>query len=222
MPLLYKNRRGYFFCYDTGMKWVIGIDEVGRGPLAGPVYVCAVAMPQAQYKKMNSGRGMAWQKPTMLKDSKQMTAANRELWHIQARAMEKAGLIKIAVASRAAAMIDRQGIAVCIRACIASNLQMLGLDPKDCIVLLDGGLKAPAQYKNQQTIIRGDDSQKIISLASVVAKVSRDRYMMTLHKKHPSYMWSSNKGYGTRAHTSVIQKEGITPFHRKSFLRKFI
>lgn len=202
------------------MKWVIGIDEVGRGPLAGPVYVCAVAMPQAEYQKMNRRRG--WQKPTLLKDSKQMTAANRELWHAKARTMEKAGLIKIAVASRTAAMIDRQGIAVCIRACIASNLKKLGLDPKDCMVLLDGGLKAPAEYKHQQTIIRGDDSQKIISLASVVAKVSRDQYMTALHKQHPSYLWSSNKGYGTRAHTSAIQKEGITLFHRQSFLKNFI
>lgn len=199
------------------MKWIVGIDEVGRGPLAGPVHVCAVAMPYEAYKKMK------WQNiPILLKDSKQMTAANRQAWHMEARTMEKMGALQIVVSSRTAAAIDKKGIAVCIRECIASNLKKLNINPKDCTVLLDGGLKAPVEYKHQQTIIKGDDSQKIISLASVVAKVQRDHYMIALHKKHPGYGWHSNKGYGTKVHIAAIKKMDTSPFHRQSFLKKLV
>lgn len=151
-----------------------------------------------------------------------MTAISREAWHKEALVMEKMGALQIAVSSRTAGAIDKKGIAVCIRECIASNLKKLNIDPKDCIVLLDGGLKAPAEYKNQQTIIRGDDSQKIISLASVVAKVERDHYMIALDKRYSGYSWHSNKGYGTAVHIVAIKKWGITPFHRQSFLKKLL
>ncbi len=200
-------------CYIDTMRWVIGIDEVGRGPLAGPVYVCAVAMPMAAYKKAEWG---------ILNDSKQMSEKNREVWAKEARDMGKKGKVRFAIAKRTAAAIDEKGIAVCIRACIAELLEMLDMDPQDCTVLLDGSLKAPAQYKNQLTIIKGDSKEKIISLASVIAKVQRDHYMVTLHKKHPRYSWDKNKGYGTKAHIAAIKKWGLTPFHRKSFLKNII
>jgi ribonuclease HII len=194
------------------MKWVIGIDEVGRGPLAGPVYVCAVAMPEKAYKTMQWG---------MLNDSKQMTAKNREVWGKGARELQKAGKIKIAVTSRTAQQIDAKGIAVCIRECITANLKKLDLAPKDCMVLLDGSLKAPIEYKNQQTIIKGDSKEKIISLASVVAKVTRDAYMVGQHKKYPMYRWDRNKGYGTLEHRTAIRK-GITALHRSTFLTRLL
>jgi ribonuclease HII len=193
------------------MKWVIGIDEVGRGPLAGPVYVCAVALPAKNYGTIDWG---------ILNDSKQMTAGNRELWHGKAKDSEKRGHLKIAVSHRTARVIDKKGITTCIAECIAENLHTLGLDPKDCTVLLDGSLKAPHEYKHQTTIIKGDSKEKIISLASVVAKVERDQYMVTLHKKYPHYSWDTNKGYGTRAHIAAIKKQGQTSFHRNSFLTR--
>lgn len=196
-------------------KWVIGIDEVGRGPFAGPVTVCAVAMPVSVYRKVLA-KGL-WKGLT---DSKKMTAQAREVWAKEARAMEKRGALQISVSSRTALAIDKKGIAVCIRECIAANMRTLALDPKDCIVLLDGSLKAPAEYKNQRTIVRGDLHEKIISLASVVAKVQRDHYMVALHKKHPHYDWHLNKGYGTLAHRIAIQKNGTTSFHRQSFLKR--
>ncbi len=117
-------------------------------------------------------------------------------------------------------MIDRKGIAVCIRECIAENLNMLDLNPKDCRVLLDGSLKAPTEYTNQETIIKGDSKEKIISLASVVAKVYRDAYMRLQHKKYPQYGWERNKGYGTIEHRTAIRKNGVTSLHRKSFLTR--
>lgn len=195
------------------MKWVVGVDEVGRGPLAGPVYVCAVAMPQSAYKKAPWG---------ILTDSKQMTAKNREVWSTKAKELEAVGKIRIAVASKSAKQIDAKGIAVCIRACIAENLEKLGLNPKDCLVLLDGSLKAPFEYKNQQTIIKGDSKEKIISLASVVAKVARDAYMVSQHKKYPAYNWIENKGYGTKAHREALKKKGVTVLHRRSFLFRLL
>lgn len=190
-------------------KWVIGIDEVGRGPLAGPVYVCAAAILEKEYKKAK------W---PGLTDSKKMTVKNRETWFEEAKRLEEKSIIKYAMSSRSAASIDKKGIAVCIRECVAECLQKLDILPKETRVLLDGSLKAPLEYKNQQTIIKGDLKEKIISLASVIAKVQRDHYMIALHKKHPRYDWSLNKGYGTLAHRKAIKKWGQTPFHRQTFL----
>ncbi|MEO5646109.1 MAG: ribonuclease HII [Candidatus Paceibacterota bacterium] len=195
------------------MKWVIGIDEVGRGPLAGPVYVCAVAMPRAAYKKAN------W---IGLTDSKKMTAKNRTSWFFEVQPLKEKGFIKYEISSRTAAQIDKKGIAVCIRECIAENLQKLALPTKDCEVLLDGSLKAPIEYKYQKTIIKGDLHEKIISLASVIAKVSRDAYMVGQYKKYPVYGWDKNKGYGTRTHIAAIKKVGTTPLHRTSFLTRLL
>ncbi len=197
------------------MKWVIGIDEVGRGPLAGPVTVCAVAMPLTIYKKGG------WHKTLLgLNDSKQMSPALREQCYIEAESLAKKGKVHYAITSRTAAMIDKKGIAVCIRECIAANVKKLALDPEACLVLLDGGLKAPREYVHQQTIIKGDMKEKIISLASVIAKVQRDHFMVALDKKHPAYAWHRNKGYGTKAHIQAIKKEGLTPLHRRSFLTR--
>lgn len=201
------------FCYSTFMKWIIGIDEVGRGPLAGPVTVCAVAMRSADYTKAR------W---VGLADSKQMTSRSRDEWYIRARDMEHAGTIRIALASRTAAQIDKKGIAVCIRDCITTALTELGIDPNSARVLLDGGLKAPLQYQNQQTIIKGDQKHKIISLASVVAKVTRDAYMVKISKKYPGYGWELNKGYGTATHRKALKKLYITRLHRKSFLSRIL
>lgn len=87
-------------------------------------------------------------------------------------------------------------------------------------VLLDGGLRAPVHYTNQQTIIKGDEKELVIALASIVAKVTRDKRMVALAKKFPAYGFEKHKGYGTRAHYEAIKKHGITPHHRKSFLKE--
>jgi ribonuclease HII len=201
-----------------GMKtWVIGIDEVGRGPLAGPVTVCAVAMRMKDYKSMS--KKASWK---TLNDSKQLTASMREYWSKEAYKLEQEGKAAIALASRTAKQIDAKGIASCIRECIASNLKVLGIDPADCMVLLDGSLKAPKEYLYQETIIKGDSKEKIIAMASVVAKVSRDAYMNGQHKKLEMYGWNTNKGYGTKSHIGAIREQGTTPLHRTSFLTRLI
>lgn len=193
--------------------WIIGIDEVGRGPFAGPITLCAVAIEEKEYKK---------KKWPGLTDSKQMTSRAREAWYARAITMQQEGRIRIAISSQTATQIDRKGISSCIKVCIVKNLQALKLDPKTARVLLDGGLRAPAEYTNQKTIIKGDQKEKIISLASVVAKVSRDTYMDKLAKKYPHFGLEKNKGYGTLEHRKALKKLGVTRFHRKSFLTKIL
>lgn len=193
-----------FICYYDYMKWVIGIDEVGRGPVAGPVAVCACAIPLTDYKK---------RKWPGLTDSKKMTSKNRLAWYKRALELKQKNDFCYAVVYRSASFIDRKGISIAIRECISEALKKFTLDPKDCLVLLDGSLKAPLEYKNQKTIIKGD-SEQIISFASVIAKVSRDKKMELLHKKYPSYNWTQNKGYGTEKHYRAIGKYGQTQLHK--------
>lgn len=206
-------------------EWIIGIDEVGRGPLAGPVMVCGVLMPIVFYKK-TSWKGLT--------DSKKLTKKSREAWFVVATELEQAHKIYFHIAQRSAKEIDQRGISVCIKECITEILDTLLLllhknsklilsdSRKRVKVELDGGLKAPAEFKNQKTIIKGDVSQKIISLASVIAKVTRNAYMESQHKKYPQYDWKNNKGYGTKTHRQTIKKEGTTPLHRQSYLTRII
>lgn len=198
---------------EKSKKWIIGIDEVGRGPLAGPVYVCAVAIEQTDYKKSR------W---VGLTDSKKLSAKVREKWHARALELEQNGIIRIGIASRTALQIDTKGITQCIRDCIRDILGQLAIKPSNVLVLLDGGLKAPEEYVFQKTIIKGDQKHRIISLASVVAKVVRDRYMDTQSKKYAQYNWQTNKGYGTKEHVAGLVKHGTTPLHRKSYLSKIM
>lgn len=201
-------------------KWVIGIDEVGRGPLAGPVTVCAVVLPYKKYHVSGwAGKKDMWRGLT---DSKKMTAISREQWYLETESLSREFGMRYAIASRTAKQIDTKGIAVCIRECIKSILEELSLDPKECLVLLDGGLKAPIEYVYQETIIRGDASQPVISLASVVAKVTRDKYMTQQHKKFPQYNFEKNKGYGTLFHRMQIKKYGTITLHRLTFLTRIL
>lgn len=193
------------------MKWVIGIDEVGRGPVAGPVAVCACAIPLTEYKK---------RKWSGLTDSKKMTSKQRLVWYKKALELKQKGSILYSVAYRSNTSIDTKGISVSIRGCISQALKSINLNPRECTVLLDGSLKAPPEYKNQKTIIKGDSKEQIISLASVIAKVSRDKKMESLHNKYPKYNWEKNKGYGTREHYKALVSFGFTPLHRRSFLTK--
>jgi ribonuclease HII len=87
---------------------------------------------------------------------------------------------------------------------------------------LDGGLKAPAEYKNQKTIIKGDEKELCIALASIVAKETRDRLMVGLARRYSGYALEKHKGYGTREHYKALQNKGISPIHRKSFLKKLL
>jgi ribonuclease HII len=189
-------------------KYIIGIDEAGRGPLAGPVAVAAVCVPIA-----NKPRGKQ-------KDSKQLTAKQREELFLELKQQQRENKLKFAVALVGHKYIDERGIAAAIRLGIKRCLERLGCEPGECLVLLDGSLRASAIYINQKTIIGGDASEPIIALASIVAKVHRDRRMIRLSQKYPNYGFAVHKGYGTLAHYQALKQHGLSPIHRRSFLKK--
>ncbi len=187
---------------------VVGIDEVGRGPLAGPVTVCACAVPAAFDFAKFSG----------IRDSKKLSAKKREEWFAALSDMRARGEIDFALASVDAVDIDRLGIAVAIRDALASSLAALRLDPGTTQVMLDGSLRAPDVFVNQETVIKGDDKIPVISAASIIAKVMRDRHMDEMALAYPGYGIERHKGYGTAAHREAIERMGPTPLHRLSFL----
>ncbi|MDO8522712.1 MAG: ribonuclease HII [bacterium] len=192
-------------------KYLIGIDEVGRGPLAGPMMVGAIAI---------AGEPPAAQFLEGIKDSKKLTKLQREKWSKKIWAeKEKAGNINIAIVSISPAVIDKFGISPSLKLAVAKCLKILVGQDDEYQIMLDGSLYAPEKYKNQQTIIKGDEKIPIISAASVVAKVYRDNLMQKLHKKYPEYGFDAHKGYGTAAHIAAIKKHGLSTLHRRSFCR---
>jgi ribonuclease HII len=185
---------------------IVGIDEAGRGPLAGPVAVGAVALLQ-----------LAGLDLTGLKDSKQLSPAARAAWFLKMRDWRAAGQLNYATALVGAKLIDERGISWAIRSGLARCLQKLeiGFDSR---ILLDGGLRAPKLYLNQTTIIRGDESEPAIALASIAAKIRRDRHLVRLAQRYPDYGFEIHKGYGTARHYAALAQHGPCPIHRRSFL----
>lgn len=191
------------------MKYLIGIDEVGRGPIAGPVAVGAFVFLRPEAKKFFKG----------VKESKQLTEEKRESWFAKILEAQSLGLVNFSVVFQSEKVIDEKGISFAIKKSLNSALANLVIKPTEATVLLDGGLKAPEEYKNQKTIIKGDVKEQVIALASICAKVSRDRKMRGWAKKHPNYGFDIHKGYGTKKHYEVIKTHGLLPLHRKTFCK---
>lgn len=214
---------------------LIGIDEVGRGPIAGPVAVGVFIF--LNYEKVNAKKINFLFKN--IKESKQLSENKREEWFEKiCDIRDGAGknknldnnsdknLIDFAVTFQSEKVIDKKGISFSIKRCIELSLNKIvkkyKIKPEETLVLLDGGLKAPKQYINQKTIIKGDAKKKVIALASICAKVLRDRKMKDLAKRYPEYGFEIHKGYGTERHYKQIKKMGISPIHRLSFLQKTV
>lgn len=193
------------------MKYLIGIDEVGRGPLAGPVAVGAFVFLTKESSKFFKG----------VKESKQLTEEKREEWSKKIKEIQKQGHINFFVTFQSEKIIDTKGLSFAIRNALKISLKKLKIDPKEALVLLDGGLKAPREYIHQKTIIKGDAKEKVIALASICAKVMRDRKMKKIGKKYPEYGFEIHKGYGTGRHREAIQKYGMCILHRRSFCKNF-
>lgn len=202
-------------------KWIIGIDEVGRGPLAGPVTVCALAM-RADGSQASRGPGSLTSGSGRVRDSKQLSAKQREAKLRELKKLRAQGKIDWRVASVSHKIIDRKGIVFATSLALTRALTRLhtslGARSSKLQILLDGGLRAPKEFKNQRTIIRGDATVPVIGLASIVAKVHRDRLMIHLGVRHPSWGFAQHKGYGTRAHYRALTKFGPSTIHRLSFL----
>lgn len=190
-----------------GMSYVVGIDEAGRGPLAGPVAVGAVSIPTSFNKRFFRS----------IRDSKKLTPEERELWFELAIEAKKNRELDFHVSLVSEKVIDRHGISFALRLGIKCCLLKLGLT-EESQIFLDGALRAPQKFKHQLTVIRGDEKIPVISLASIVAKVVRDRKMVRLSKKFPEFSFDIHKGYGTSLHRLALRKYGPTIIHRQSFL----
>jgi ribonuclease HII len=196
-----------------GVKYIIGIDEVGRGPLAGPIAFCAFKIP-ADFSAKGFG--------IRIRDSKLLTPEKREEIFCRLLELKRKKKVDFAVCFEGAKQIDHINIAEAGKRCIKNTLKKLKAKPKECLVLLDGGIKAPKQFMHQKTIIGGDRKVRAIAFASIAAKVNRDDYMCKLAKKYPAYGFEIHKGYGTKLHRERIRQFGLCREHRASFCRKLL
>ena len=196
------------------MNVTIGIDEVGRGPVAGPVAVGACMLLSDDFHLYIRDF------PVPLRDSKKLSKTQREAWYEKIHSLQQEGRCDFVVSMIPASEIDIYGISSSIKKALAECLDSLDC-AYDTLILLDGSLRAPMQFINQITIIKGDEKEMAISLASIVAKVTRDRHMEKLAERYPLYGFEQHVGYGTEAHYKAIKNHGLTPIHRKSFLKNF-
>lgn len=200
-------------------KYIIGIDEVGRGPVAGPVATGTVLIRKENYKKCE-------ELFANFKDSKKLSPKKRNEWFANIKKAKEEGLLDYKIVFVDNKKIDEFGIAPSIKSCIKTSLKIYPQQGRgnlekieECLVLLDGGLKAPEEFINQKTITKGDEKEMVIALASIVAKVTRDSVMCNMAKEYPNYLLEKHKGYGTKAHMGAIREHGISDIHRKSYLK---
>ena len=181
----------------AGASRVAGVDEVGRGPLAGPVTAAAVVLnPKAI--------------PVGLNDSKKLTAKKRH-----ALAAELYDCAEVSVAHASVEEIEEHNI---LRAShIAMQRALAGLRLPPDHVLFDGNMLPHGLTLSAQPVVKGDTKSLTIAAASIVAKVARDAIMVDLAQQHPGYGWETNMGYGSKSHISALQNLGVTPHHRRSF-----
>jgi ribonuclease HII len=179
------------------MKILAGVDEVGRGSLIGPVYAAAVILNKSINKKL-------------LKDSKSLTKVKREKLD---RYIKKNSIWAVGQAS--AKEIEK--INILHASLLAMKRAILKLNKKPSLVLIDGNKLPNLKNYKLEYVIKGDQKIPSISAASIIAKVSRDKFIKKLSKQFNGYGWDKNSGYGTKEHIRAIKKLGITKYHRKTF-----
>lgn len=191
------------------MNMIVGIDEAGRGPLAGPVAVGVVAVAEG-FDVAREFFGVD--------DSKKLSEKKREKFFEMLKARVAKGDARFKVGFSDATYIDTHGIVPAVKKALKDALLKVSPEPLSTRIFLDGSLSAPSEYINQETIIHGDALVPIISLASISAKVTRDHLMYLLADKYPNYEFEKNKGYGTSAHRSLIREYGVCAIHRRTFI----
>lgn len=186
---------------EKGFKYICGVDEVGRGPLAGPVVCAAVIMP---FDDLIEG----------VDDSKKLTAKKREALakFIRERA------VAYAICRVEPQIIDEINILQATRLCMKNAVESLAIKPD--FVLTDGNMTLDIGC-GQESIIKGDALSYSIGAASIIAKVYRDAVMDEYDKIYPEYGFAQNKGYGTKTHIEGIKRAGLCPVHRRSFTKKW-
>lgn len=187
---------------NSGFEVICGIDEAGRGPLAGPVYAAAVILPKGHIVEG-------------VNDSKKISEKKRDL--LFDKIIDECVCYSIGTASEQE--IDE--INILQATFLAMRRAVEGLEIKPDIALVDGNNK-PGLDIAEQTIVKGDSKSANVAAASIIAKVSRDRYMLEMAEKYPEYQFEKHKGYGTKLHYEMLEKYGISPIHRKTFLKKLL
>lgn len=196
--------------FENECTGVIGVDEVGRGCLAGPVVAAAV-----MFKNLDCNSEFH-QAISILDDSKKLSQSQRE----KLSTLIKAGTF-CAIAQCSNDEIDEinilQASLLAMRKAVYKLIKNCPMDLSKSTLLIDGNKRVKTRKLTQITVIKGDSKSASIAAASVVAKVYRDNLMVKLAKKYPQYLWESNKGYPSKVHKQAIQEHGLTPLHRKTF-----
>ena len=186
--------------YDSGVSLICGVDEAGRGPLAGPVCAAAVILPRNI-------------EIVGLNDSKKLSEKSREKLYDEI--CEKAMSFGIAFAS----VEEIEELNILNAAMLAMNRAIAQLEPQPELALIDGNRSSAIEI-NSRCVIKGDAKCADIAAASILAKVTRDRYMQEMAEKYPEYHFERHKGYGTKLHYEALREYGPCEIHRPSFLRK--
>jgi ribonuclease HII len=183
--------------YQSGYRLVAGIDEAGRGPLAGPVVAAAVILPPEYHNsEINDSKKLSSQKREILYDVIRAEALTVGLGVVEAAAIDRINILQATLLAMKEALFD--------------------LSPSPDFVLIDGITSLPLSIP-QQTIIKGDSRSVSIAAASIIAKVSRDRIMEVYHRQFSQYNFIKNKGYATEEHRAAIKEFGLCKIHRRSF-----
>lgn len=186
--------------YDNGEALLCGVDEAGRGPLAGPVCAAAVILPRGLEIKG-------------LDDSKKLSEKKREaLFDVICSAAVSYGIAFATVE-------EIEELNILNAAMLAMNRAIEKLDPAPTLALIDGNRDSTIKMPSR-CVVKGDAKCADIAAASILAKVTRDRYMLEMAEKYPQYKFEKHKGYGTKAHYAALREFGPSPIHRMSFLRK--
>lgn len=186
---------------DGGSEIICGVDEAGRGPLAGPVFAAAVVLHPGQIIEGAN-------------DSKKLSEKKREaLFDVICEQVAAYCIVSVDESK-----IDEINILQATYLAMSQAVEGLELKPDMC--LIDGNRKPPQIEIPCQTIVKGDGQSTSIACASILAKVSRDRFMLELDKQYPQYNFAKHKGYGTQLHIDMLRQYGASPVHRKTFLKK--
>ncbi len=188
--------------HENGFSVVCGVDEAGRGPLAGPVFAAAVILPENYSHEI-------------LNDSKKLSEKKRDLVYDD--------IIRDAVCWSVGTADEKEidDINILNATFLAMKRAVDGLTIKPDLAYIDGN-QYPKTGVKEVTIIKGDSKCMSVAAASIIAKVSRDRFMMKIAEEYPEYQFEKHKGYGTKLHYEMIEKYGVSPVHRKSFLKKIL
>ena len=188
--------------FDKGYNIIAGVDEAGRGPLAGPVYAAACILPT----------GLVIEG---LNDSKKLSEKKRDIVYDD--------IIRDAVAWSVGVATEKEidEINILNATFLAMKRAVDGLDIKPDLAFIDGN-RYPNTGVKEITIVKGDSKCMSVAAASIIAKVSRDRFMLQMDEKYPEYQFSKHKGYGTKLHYEMIEKYGVSEIHRRTFLKNIL